>query len=159
MAARTKKSNTTPVDLEPVELDPPDPALERWRELADRGDDEIYHGGDVEKIMPFPRPAWSDPSQDLFATSLPCTLYRAYPVKVSATRHSGDASDPDVWIPAGMYVQPAIGGTDVAVVRVSFSEKKDGGWKNGPYMALTLPEAEDLIAVLRAAVDLIGGEK
>lgn len=145
------------VDLEPVELDPPDPDLTRWQELLDRNTG-IYHDGDIEKIMPFPRPAWSDPDEDLFATSLPCCLYRAEPVKVNATRHSGHRGV-DEWIPAGVYVQPAIGGTDVPVVRISFSEKTDKGWNNLPYMALTITEATDLIDVLRAALNLLGGEK
>lgn len=151
-----KKAVTDVADLEPVNLDSVDPALAHWQELVDR-DTAIYHGGDIEKIMPFPRPAWSDPDQDLFSTSLPCCLYRADPVKVSATRHTGDKTDPDEWTSAGVYVQPAIGGTDVPVVRISFSERVGGKWDNSPYMALTITEATDLIGVLRAAVDLHGG--
>lgn len=151
-----RKINVEPVDLPPVELDPPAPALARWLELADR-ERAIYHDGDIEKIMPFPRPAWSDPDEDLFATSLPCCLYRAYPVKVSATRHNGDKTDPNKWESASVFVQPAIGGTSVPVVRISFSEQVDKRWDNSPYMALTLTEARDLIGVLQAAVDLIGG--
>ncbi|ALI24941.1 hypothetical protein XA26_10840 [Mycolicibacterium fortuitum] len=54
-------------------------------------------------------------------------------------------------------MQPAIGGTDVPVVRISFSDKTDKGWNNSPYMALTVTEATYLIEVLRAAVDLFGG--
>lgn len=146
------------VDLEPVNLDPPDPALARWEELLDRSP-VVFHDGDIEKIMPFPRPAWSDPDEDLFASSLPCCLYRAVPVKVPATRHSGDGKHPTVWESAGVYVQPAIGGTDVPVVRISFSDKTDKGWNNSPYMALTVTEATYLIDALRAAVDLFGGSE
>lgn len=160
MAARTKKINTAeaPTNLEPVELDDPNPALALWQELADR-DWDAFHGGDIEKIMPFPRPAWSEPDEDLFASSIPCCLYRAYPVKVPATRHGGNANDDEVWTSAGMYVQPAIGGTDVPVVRVSFSEYKGPGWNNKPYMALTVAEARYLIDVLNAAVSLLGGDE
>lgn len=161
MTARKKPTDVAvpdPADLDPVDLDPQDPALARWQGLVDRGT-AIYHGGDIEKIMPFPRPAWSDPDYDLFSTSLPCCLYRAEPVKVSATRHTGDKTDPDEWTPAGVYVQPAIGGTDVPVVRISFSERAGGKWDNSPYMALTLTEVTDLIGVLRAAVDLHGGAR
>lgn len=164
MTARKTKSNTdvavevSPAELTPVELDDPDPVLSRWQELVDQ-ERSVYHGGDIEKIMPFPRPAWSDPDQDLFATSLPCCLYRAEPVKVPATRHNGNADDDEIWTSAGMYVQPAIGGTDVPVVRVSFSEYTGRGWNNKPYMALTVTEAKYLIEVLSAAVNVLGGEK
>lgn len=48
-----KKVEVEQVDLQPVELDPPDPALVRWQELADR-DWMICHDGDASKVLEFP---------------------------------------------------------------------------------------------------------
>ncbi|MGE0219660.1 hypothetical protein [Mycolicibacterium sp.] len=57
--------------MPPVELDPPappDPAIARWQELAER-DIIINHGGDAETVMPFPRPAWADPDCDMIGNT------------------------------------------------------------------------------------------
>lgn len=146
------------VDTTPVELDPPDPTLARWEELLDR-DRMIYHDGDAEKIMPFPRPAWSDPDQDLITNSGLTSLYRAEPIPVTASRHDG-RNDGKIFTPASVFVQPVLGGSGNKAVRLSFSKwSGSSGWDNAPYMALTIPEVANLIDVLSAAVDLIESDE
>lgn len=145
------------VDTAPVELDGPDPALARWEELAYR-DVGIIHDGDASKVLPFPRPAWADPDEDLVSGCPLLSLYRALPVRVPVSRHRGDDRNGIMTTPAA-YVQPVINGDKRASVRLSLSLYENGKWDNGNYLAFRIAEARDLIGALQAAVDLIGGDE
>lgn len=156
-----KKQTTEPVDLEPVELDPPDPALARWQELADRNVD-VHHDGDAEKILGHihPRPKWSDPEQDQTGRSHLSTAYSSRPVRVVASHNFGQDHG-DWWEPAVAWVSARLYGNSHESVRVTFSQRDDsdgGRWQNVA-MSFQPNEAVELANVLLAAIDLIGGEK
>lgn len=161
MAAPKKKINTDAVDLEPIDLDPPNPAIARWEELAD-WDGIIHHDGDAEKMLPFPRPAWADPDEDEFGQSLHSTNYSSRPVRVSARYAPGNLIDDNSWAPAAALVSAELAGDGIAKVLLTVSNMKGGSVKNGGVwlgqaIGLTVDEALELADVLRAAVDLIGG--
>lgn len=160
MAARTKKSNTTdacPTDLVPVELDPPDPALARWKELAD-WDGIIHHNGDAEAMLPFPRPAWADLDEDDFGQSYISTCYSSRPVRVAVKQAPGNRIDADRWAPAAALVSAELYGTGIAKVSLTLTNIREGRW-HSVALGLSVAEALELADVLRAAVDLLGGEK
>jgi hypothetical protein len=157
VTAKKKAADTEVVDLDPIELYPPDPALTRWMEIAFR-DDEIIHDGDASKVLPFPRPAWADPDEDLVSGCPLLSLYRAIPVRVPVSRHRGDDRNGIMTTPAA-YVQPVINGDKRASIRLSLSLYENGKWDNDKYLAFRIAEARDLIGALQAAVDLIGGDE
>lgn len=188
MAARAKKSNTTPspvdsatrtccggigdhtaecppalrifdTDREPVELDPPDPALARWEELSD-WDGITDHGGDAEDMLPFPRPAWADPDHDVFGQSYISTCYAAPPARVAVKQAPGKRISDYRWAPAGALVSARLYGTGITEVHLTLAR-----WNQDEKKWITLAlgispdEALELADVLRAAVDLFGGDK
>lgn len=162
MTPRKKALDNTDYDVvndEPVNLDPPDPALARWLELADR-DILIYHGGDAEKVIPFPRPAWADPGED----SISSTCYRSTPVDVATPTAGGEKFNNGVIRPAHFTVSTRIHGDGQILVSlrinryVSGSDTKSGEAQWIDWSASMPPEsALELADVLRAAVDLLGG--
>jgi hypothetical protein len=146
--------NDAPTDLEPVELDPLDPAIVRWRELADR-DIDVYHGGDAEKVIPFPRPAWADADQDFIGRSLTGCYYNSEWVNV-VTSHALGNVDSEVSERASVKVRAKQCGDGEAYVGITVRRCVDGKWVEiGTNMLAA--EVTDLIAVLQASVDLIGG--
>ena len=145
------------VDSTPVELDPPDPALVRWRELTHR-----YHGidhfGDVEKVIKLPRPAWAPPNNDFIGTSPANSYYRSNWVHVASRRSRGRDLDGETLVPASVCVRTKIDGDGIPTIGVATRKYAD----NDPLpdiaeISLYPSEAADLINALRAAVDLIGG--
>lgn len=178
MAAQTKKSNTKdpyPVDsatrtccggignhtaecsLEPIDLDPPDPALARWEELSD-WDGIVHHYGDAEKVIPFPRPAWSDPDEDDFGQSHRSTCYGSRPARVAIHQGPGNYINGSQWAPAAALVSARLWGDGLTNVNLTLTNIDAGKWRSTA-LRLTASEALELADVLRAAVDLIGGEK
>lgn len=155
--------NTVPVtDLEPVELDPPDPALARWQELADRSP-AIYHAGDAEKMLGHihPRPAWSDPDEDMTGRSHLSTAYSSTPVRVVAA-HDFGVDHGDWWEPAVAWISTKFYGNSHESIQVTFSKVVDGKGANSKWQNVSMSfqpdEARELVEVLQAAIDLIGTE-
>ena len=165
----TRKAATAaeaPAELEPVELDPPDPTLVRWREFADRVVD-IVHDGDASKVINTPRPAWSDPDEDVVDVVLGGSIYMSKPAKVALRLERGvEADDGDTLKPARMAVRAFAGrmcdkdlpGIEVKFVR-AIKGKTDDDHK--PWMhtrtILMVSEARELVDVLLAAIELVGG--
>lgn len=152
--AQKQKKVTESVDLAPVELDPPDPALARWQELADR-DIDIYHDGDAEKVIPFPRPAWADPDRDDIAGTWQGSCYRSAVVEI-ASMSAGGHNDDESLRPAHFTVTARIHGNGYVVIGVLTRRFIDDEWREWggsihPAGALELADA------LRAAVDMVGG--
>lgn len=161
MSARKKPVNDIDAevidstDLAPLELDPPDPALARWQELADRMT-AIRHAGDAERVMPFPRPAWADEDYDVIGTSVPSSLYRSRSVEVAARWFGG--SDDDVFTPSIIAVHGKVDGDGIRSIGVTSRRTVDRKWQDFA-MSLSVAGALELAGVLRAAVDLLGGER
>lgn len=165
MAARTEKSNTDDpfegavevcVDQQPINLDPPKPALKRWEELAER-ELSIEHNGDAEAIMPFPRPEWADPDRDIVGRSRLVTCYESNAAWVPLGQQPGK-SDSEVWFPAGIYVCAKIYSDRGQVIGFSINDVDfgTGEWKTPVAVNMTAGEAVDLANVLLAAVELLG---
>ncbi|OBG43011.1 hypothetical protein [Mycolicibacterium fortuitum] len=166
----TQHENTAPAlrffdtdSAEPVNLDPPAPALERWRELTDRGF-EVRHDGDAEKILGgvHPRPVWADPDFDETGRSHLSTSYGSEPVRVISSHNFG-VDHGDVWQPACAFVSAHLYGNSHESVTVTLSQVVDGDggkskWQNIG-MSFQPHEALELAEVLRAAVDLFGAAK
>ncbi len=144
----------------PVDLDQPDvlpDAVKRWQVLADR-EHFIHHHGDAENIIPFPRPAWADPDCDLIRYSLGQTAYRSTNAWVQAKSSGGQEIGNGELEPASVRVRAIQYGTGEQVVSLYLSRtEKSGGKFLGWGVNLTPTEVGQLIEVLRAAVDLIGG--
>lgn len=146
------------VDAAPVELDGPDPALARWQALADRAT-YIEHGGDATKVLPIPRPAWSEPDADVVSDAISRSYYSSDTAFVAATNSEGKLVG-DSWELSGVMVAAEQYGNgdrlvSMAARRVAASTGKWHSWK----VFLTVAEALELIDVLHAAVDLFGGAK
>lgn len=142
-------------DVEPVELDPPNPATARWEELADR-DVFIHHGGDAEKVMPFPRPAWSDPDEDIIGRHLARCYYASAWVDIPLKYRSGEVQGGFIE-PATIRIRAKWCGDGDQLVGLSMRQTVSGKWQCWPGTGLTAAEATALAEALLAAVDLIGG--
>ena len=142
-------------DAPPVELDPPDPTVARWQELVAKPS-KVEHDGDASEVMPQPRPAWSDPDLDHVGASWRQTYYSSETAIVYASHSTGWFND-EIWRPATVSVTAKLyanGETSISVANKSFTGPDGfGHWALG----LTVAETLELIDVLRAAVDLIGG--
>ncbi|WP_422745173.1 hypothetical protein ACN27E_23565 [Mycobacterium sp. WMMD1722] len=167
MAARTKKSNTTPVDpnpvdLEPVDLDPRPPHLEAWDRLCEKagGNGTIYHGGDASVVMSIPRPIWADPDEDLVGRSMLVTSYKSSSAYVTFSHQTGK-SDGEKWYSAGMYISAKMFDDGEPLIGISYSDADmiTGEWNKPVTANMTPAEALELAEVLRAAVALFGGDK
>jgi hypothetical protein len=152
---------------DPVDLDPPAPEILRWQELADR-DVNIYHEGDASKVLAAPRPAWSDPAEDAIGDSPSEAVYQSAPAKVALTLEPGLPYGDDELDPTRVVVRAFMGhmceqsvyGIEVKLCRPIKGRKHsdDKPWFH-TRMSLTISEARELVEVLQAAIDLIGGEK
>lgn len=151
MTAR-RKPVIEPAD--PVELDQPDPTLTRWRALAER-EIAIQHGGNAEKVMPMPRPSWSEPDQDTIGRCLGTSYYVSEPVHV-ATRNRYGAVYEDRLIPARFTVRAKLCGDGAPIVGLAHRCVVDGEWESFSGVGLEPAEAVELAAALLAAVDLLG---
>lgn len=141
------------VDAAPVELDPPDPAVVRWQELAAKPR-FVEHDGDASKVIPQPRPAWSDPDLDHVGTSWRASYYASAAAVVYASHATGDV-DTEVWVPARISATAKLygnGETSISVLTQSFVA-------GNPECAvgLTVAETVELIRILHSALDLIRG--
>lgn len=163
MSAKKKAADVEPVDLDltPVELDPPDPAITRWQELSG-GDtavpiDELT----AEAIIPFPRPRWADPDFDLVpegtSTWAGNCAYRATKARIPTFLDLGMVDDYG-YQPATVQVIPCQIGTGQLGINIGFRKAANGGWAVNSVL-LTPTAALQVADVLRAAVDLIGGER
>lgn len=146
-------------DTEPVNLDPePEipPEIARWNELADR-DIDVYHGGDAERVIPFPRPTWADADRDHIGQNIAESCYRSACAAISASWVDGD-NDGDSLEMGGARVAAVMHGDGTTAVNLSV--RKRSGTKeawSGVGVIFTPAEAALLSDALLAAVDLIGG--
>ena len=165
--AQKKKTDIAPVDLEPVELDPPDPALERWEKLAYRTDDiNIYHGGDASRVIGIPRPDWSDPDEDGVYRAAGQAVYQTTPARVALSLKDGFHADSGTTlVPSRLVVRGFLGymagemrGVEVRLITPGKGKTyaDDKPWVHTPF-SLTISEARELADVLLAAVDVLGG--
>lgn len=139
-------------DATPVELDPPDPTVARWQELTAKPF-EVEHDGDASEVMPQPRPAWSDPNLDHVGASWRQSNYASAPAVVYASHATGLVED-GLWIPARISTIAKLYGNGETGISVGIKSFLAG---NSAVVGLTVAETLELIDVLRAAVDLIGG--
>ncbi|CAJ1495120.1 hypothetical protein [[Mycobacterium] burgundiense] len=150
-----KKVEVEQVDLQPVELDPPDPALVRWQELADR-DWMICHDGDASKVLEFPRPEWAVEDSDHIGKSPFGTAYRSERAVVTA-RGCADARNKDgLMSPAHVNVLAELWESGTRKVYLGIARFENEKWSE-TMLGLYPSEALELAEVLRAAVDLLGG--
>lgn len=161
MATRKPNRNTdvidtTPAELEPVDLDPPNPAIARWQELAER-DIDIVHDGDAEKVMPFPRPAWASAHEDEVGRTLGGSFYVSEAAYVPM-RHRLGVNDDEVWEPAAIRIRARQCGTGEHYIGFAARQVVDGKMKETFSVGLNPAEALELADVLRAAVDLLGDQ-
>lgn len=98
-----KKTDTVPAEMEVVDLDPPNPAIVRWQELADRVL-PIQHDGDATKLLDFPRPEWSDEDADFVGDSAFNVAYRSERVSVAAKGCSSARNVAGLMTPAHVNV-------------------------------------------------------
>lgn len=172
MTAQPKKSNNTvgegieivAGDVEPINLDPPDPKLARWQELAER-DVDIYHDGDASLVINAPRPAWSDPGEDYISTAGTASVYMSAPALVPLSLDRAlKTDDGDTLQPARLAVRAMMGTSadqvlhaiEIKLVRpAKDAQKSDKPWMHTP-VSLTIREARELVDTLIAATDLIG---
>ncbi|WP_285034581.1 hypothetical protein [Mycolicibacterium sp. lyk4-40-TYG-92] len=141
------------ISTEPVELDPPDPALTRWQQLAAR-DIEVEHDGDAEKIVPFPRPAWADPDYDRIAGTTTGCWYQSTPVRV-ASHTGGGTCDDGIFEPAHFKISARVHGNGNRLIGFTMIRRQGGQWEEAG-MSMTPADAQELADVLRAAVDIFG---
>ncbi len=157
---------TEPADLEPVNLDPPDPVLTRWQNLVDRETD-ICHDGDVSRVIPSPRPPWSEPEEDIVGRH-GGSCYMSAPAAVAATMDAARlADDGDTLQTARVVIRAFMGhmfeqdlyGLELKLVRpISGKENSEKPWRHTA-VSLTIPEVRELVDILQAAIDLIGDER
>lgn len=143
-----------------VNLDPePElpPAVARWNELVGRAI-VINHDGDASKIIPFPRPPWSDDHLDVIGRNLSQSFYNSDYARIPLAYSSGLVMD-EYSTPASMNIRGRMGGDGIPFIGLSKHSVVDGNWQRSEGVALTPAEATELAHALLAAVDLIGGEK
>lgn len=143
-----------PEDLVPQELDPVDPAITRWRALADR-DIRIDHDDDAEKVAPFPRPAWADPAFDFVGGSWRSTCYESSPAEIPLSDRHGLATTEGWYMPASLRVVAKLYADGTTRLGLTLRERIDRAWKEWG-ASLTPDEALELTHVLQAAVELVG---
>lgn len=145
-----------PVDLDGQELTA---AADRFAALVNER--EIIHGGDVEKVIPFPRPDWSDPEQDHIGHSAEGSYYGSAPVWVNASTVTG-RNDPDDGVLTPASARTAVTQYGDGHVLVSLSLRKwwaptdanTGPRWAGTVLDFTPAEAAQLAHALMAASDL-----
>lgn len=142
-------------DCSPVQLDPPDPAITRWQELADR-DIVVEHDSDAEKVIPFPRPAWADPEEDIIGNRLSSSYYTSAWVRIPMSYRDGEVYG-DFFEPATMQVRAKQCGDGEKIIGISARQIAKGEWHWWHGIGMTTAEATALAEALLAAVDLIGG--
>lgn len=142
---------------EPVNLDSPAPALQRWRELADRSI-VVPHDGDASKVLAFPRPEWADPDEDHVGTSYGTSAYRSERVRIAARGCVSSRNVDGITTFAHVNVLAELWGGGTRKVYLGFARYEDKGWSE-PMIGLYLDEALQVADALRAAVDLFGGAK
>lgn len=126
--------------------------LTNWQYLVEAGKCQtlVQHDGDLEKVMPFPRPLWADPDRDQIGTSLPGSCYRSAIASVPATHARGWLDDD--WVTARVDVATKQYGNGFAMVGLTLAKPATAGADVG--LSLTPDEATQLADVLRAAADL-----
>ncbi|WP_287001510.1 MULTISPECIES: hypothetical protein [Gordonia] len=126
--------------------------LTNWQHLVSAGKSQtlIQHGGDLARMMPFPRPVWADPDRDQIGTSLPGSCYRSAIASVPATHARGWLDDD--WVTARVDVAAKQYGNGFAMVGLTIAKPATAGADVG--LSLTPDEARQLSDVLRAAADL-----
>ena len=149
----TAIDETVEINTEPVELDPPDPALTRWQELAAR-DIEVEHDGDAAKIITCPRPAWADPDYDRLAGTTTGCWYQSTPVQVASLTGGGTCDD-DAFTPAHFRISARVHGSGDSLIGITMFRVRNKQWEEVG-MSMTPADALELADVLRAAVNLFG---
>ena len=157
---RLDDGGSIPCDV--IDLDGPDPALTAWQALVN--DATIEHGGDAEKVIPFPRPAWADPAGDRVAGSIEGSYYRSDMVHVFALKNPGkNDDDADTLTPARARVSATLYGDGDPMVSVSLRawnwvESEERSRWVGMVVDFMPAEARELAAVLLAAAALAESE-
>jgi hypothetical protein len=143
-------------DCTAVHLDPPAPEIDRWQEFADR-EYIIYHDGNAEKIIPFPRPAWAYPDGDIIGAYLTSCYYTSEFAHIPLQYSRGDFDD-SALVKASIDVRAKLCGDGKPIVGLGIRQfnPKTKKWTLELSQGLSPAEALDLIAVLQAAVALFG---
>lgn len=142
-----------PIDLDAGQPEPPQsPELRRWVELAQR-DIDVDHDGDASKVIPFPRPSWSDPDFDYVSDSVRLTQYRSEPAEVPMSVVAGEVIGGS-YFPAKIEVSAKLYGSRLTGVGITAKKHTGRGNWDSFGCSLTLEEARELALVLLAAADL-----
>ena len=140
----------------PVELDQPSPAVAHWAAISS-AEVVVDHDGDASKVIPFPRPAWSEPWEDEIGRALSSTYYNSESTDVVASMHRGEnptkADGSAWWNPASVRVRARLAGDGQAYVGIRLRRVIDSEWAESG-MSLTPDEALELSDVIRAACAL-----
>lgn len=142
---------------QPVDLDTPAPAVQRWQELVER-EITVYHEGDAAKVIPFPRPAWADPDCDIIGSRLDTCYYASDWVEVPLSWTNGD-HDVELLEWATMRVRAKVSGDGRPSIGLTERYHTKDGWQTGGGAGLAVTEATELAQALLAAVELIGGSE
>lgn len=144
-----------PAELEPVDLDGPDPAITRWQDLADR-QIHIYHEGDASKVLEFPRPSWACEDEDHIGGSPFNSAYRSERASVAARGCSAARNVKGLMTPAHVNVLAELWESGTKKVYLGIARYEDHDWDE-MMIGLYPAEALELAEVLQAAVNLLGG--
>lgn len=151
---------STATETEVVDLDDPDPAaVRRWNQLAEDSESAyLHHGGDAEKIIPFPRPSWCDPDEDFIGDGLAGCGYQSAITRIPVANSKGE-DDGTYCRRATVDVSAGIFGVGNPAVFMNVRKKTDAGRWTAVGPTLNAAEARQLAQALLAAADLIGGAK
>jgi len=145
---------------QPVDLDALDYSTAEARFAALVNEREILHDGDAEKVMPFPRPSWSDPEYDSIGHSVETSYYASPPVWTNAAQLPGRNNiDDGILTPASARTAITRYGDGLTVVSVGMRKWYTGDAETGPRWAgvvfdFTPTEAVHLAHALLAAAEL-----
>ncbi|MDX1890125.1 hypothetical protein [Mycolicibacterium sp. 050158] len=161
MTARKPKSNTAVVassaELAPVELDPPSPAVTRWIELTEK-DVVVDHGGDASKVIPMPRPAWSEPYRDVIGRSWATSYYCSEFANIAIRQGTFGENDGESLNPAKIQVRAKLCGDSSKWVGLTLRAMNDDEWHTAG-LGIRPQEAVELANALLAAVAILDGEQ
>lgn len=142
-----------------VDLDPPTPlpeAVVHWTELVAH-DHHIDHRGDASKVIPFPRPAWSDLDEDHVGNSVVSSYFRSSAVRVAASLSAG-LNDATYLERGHARISAKKFGDGTTFITLATRRMVGEKWVNAG-IDFTTAEATELATVLLAAVDLVRDEQ
>jgi len=130
--------------------------LTTWQALVKEGTSRrIVHGYDASKVIPIPRPSWSDPDRDILSSALTSCCYRSPIAAVAVTHARGwEYDDQETVVHAAIDVSAKLFGNGVAMVGMTINKAKAP--ETG--VSATPDEARRIARAMLAAADLAESE-